>query len=241
MKLLIITSCTGKKRWQDKRHLTQNDFQQGADHVARREHEMTDVLTIAEHLYTGEQHVRLMRGVYACRERFQTNNAGSSLALWIVSAGYGLVRHDCMIAPYECTFQGMRKTALRRWAEQLHLPADIRRILAQPYDLGMVLLGESYLEACGLLNNVVSFGGPTLVFCGVRMAQRLGDRENVYPVVLSSEEAQRFSCGLVALKGEVVGRLLEHLAANPDMLGQLQDPRCNVLGLVDKRTMDGTQ
>ena len=33
-----------------------------------------------------------------------------------------------MIAPYEATFQGMRKKELREWADQLEVPKDFREI-----------------------------------------------------------------------------------------------------------------
>lgn len=48
----------------------------------------------------------------------------------------------------------MKKAELREWADELSVPGEIRRVLAQPYDLVIVivivLFGDSYLEASAL-------------------------------------------------------------------------------------------
>jgi len=57
------------------------------------------------------------------------------------------------------------------WAEHLRVPADMRKVLGQPFDLGLVLLGDSYLKACRF-DERVELGGPTLVFCGSTIARK---------------------------------------------------------------------
>ena len=64
------------------RRLTQTDFARGAAHVQAREQELRDFLRPAQEIYTGEQHVRLMRGVAKARK------AGMECAVSILSAGY---------------------------------------------------------------------------------------------------------------------------------------------------------
>src|SRR5919197_141690 len=63
MRLLVLTSCTGRKAVRHGRALTARDFQKGLAHVARRERELADLLTPARDLYAGQQHLRLLRGV----------------------------------------------------------------------------------------------------------------------------------------------------------------------------------
>lgn len=232
MHILIITSCTGEKCHNDEQQLALHDFQQGADHLAQREQQLAHLLTRAEDLYTGEQHVRLMRGIRALRNHIQAQSADITLDLWVLSAGYGLVRHDRRLAPYECTFQGMKKPALRDWATRLNIPTDIRRLLAQPYDLGMLLLGDSYLEACAL-DETVKPGGTTLVFCGPRMAKRLPALDNTRTIPLTNQESKRFSCGLVGLKGEISGRLLQKMTNSPLLIEQLRQSDADILALAE--------
>jgi hypothetical protein len=107
----------------------------------------------------------------------------------------------------------MPKGELREWARELGVPAAFRKTVAAPYGLGLILLGDDYLSTCEL-DGSVEFGGPTFLFCGGSTRKRLPDLVNVRPVVLSNPEAKRFSCGLVALKGELASRLLSRLATD---------------------------
>lgn len=230
-RLLVLTSCTGEKSVDDVRRLTGDDFARGASHVKARERELKKLLTSAQDLYTGLQHVRLMRGVKALRAA----RPDLALDLWVLSAGYGLVPAGRTLAPYEATFSGMRKAELQAWAEHLHVPQDVRRLLAEPYDLALVLLGDDYLTACGL-DDTVTLGGPTLVFGGKAGAARLPRLPRLRTVVLGNPDASRFACGLVGLKGEVAARLLERLREDPHLIPKLLDPATDVLGLLDGST-----
>ena len=226
-RILIVTSCTGEKSVEHKRALRLADFRRGPEHIARRERELAGTLTPAEDLYSGQQHVRLMRGVRALRE-----SQAFTVDLWILSAGYGLVRARRKLASYEATFHGMKSAELRRWADALNVPADVRRVLASEYHIALVLLGDEYLKACAFGADV-QLGGLTLLFCGVNTAKRLPRMPNLRPVVLSTPEATRFSCGLVGLKGEVGSRLLTKLKETPSLSAGLRDPATDVLGLLD--------
>jgi hypothetical protein len=223
MKILVITSCTGEKAVDSPDQLTLADFRQGRDHVAAREVAMAALLTPAELLYSGMQHQRLMRGVQAARA-----TAGLVVDLNIVSAGYGLIPGAKLLAPYEATFIGMKKPEARDWAKQLNLAHDVRQLLAQPYDLGLVLLGDDYLEALAL-DEGVKLGGPTILFCGKASAARLPDLKGLQPVVLANKDATRFSCGMVGIKGELASRLLERLALRPEQLPSFVAANAQVL------------
>jgi hypothetical protein len=211
--ILLITSCTGEKSVEDENELTFEDFRCGATHVRERERKLEAKLTPAEDLYTGMQHARLMRGVRAARA------AGLAVDLKIVSAGYGLVDGSRKLAPYEATFIGMGKTALRTWAEQLGIPNAVRAALAGRHDLTLVLLGDDYLGACAL-DPTLELGGATIVLCGQASASRLPGLADLKPVLLTSTDAKPFSCGLVGLKGEVAARILESLATDPNRLDE---------------------
>jgi len=232
-RILVITSCTGEKLVEADGALTLDDFQQGGDHLTQRERSLRELMTSAETLYTGQQHVRLMRGVQAFRGRSREDGRTDSLDLWVLSAGYGLVPGNRKLAPYECTFQGMKSKDLRTWADRLGVPAAIRGLLAQPFDLALINLGDAYLEACHLGLDV-TLGGPTILFCGTAAAKRLPRLDQLRFVTLSNPQAKRFSCGLVGLKGEVSGRLLERLAREPESrLQELIDPATDLLGWLD--------
>lgn len=228
MRIVVVTSCTGEKTLSDPGQLRLEDFRRGKAHVERRARDLSVRPVPAEALYSGQQHKRLMRGAEALRA-----SGTASLALHVLSAGYGLVPGDQLLAPYEATFQGMGRDELRRWADQLAIPAAFRAALGAPHDLAIVLLGDDYLDAVAL-DDAISLGGPTILFCGRNMQRRLPRIANLLPVALTNAEATRFSCGLVALKGELAARILERVAADPafaavlpssgDLLGALEAP-----------------
>jgi hypothetical protein len=226
MRILVITSCTGEKAVSSSAQLTLDDFRKGLIHVHARESALSEHLTSAEDIYSGMQHVRLMRGIKAVR-----SGQGIDVTLKILSAGYGLVSAEQKLAPYEATFIGMGKAEARAWAWKLDIPASIRGVLAEPYDLGLVLLGDDYLQACEL-DDQLKLGGPTLFLCGKGSASKLPKLGNLYPVLLGNVDTKAFSCGLVGLKGEVAARVLEDLTQRPTKLTEyIKHPQSTVTAL----------
>ncbi len=69
MKMLVITSCTGEKRYHPANQLVQDDFSD-TERLAAREKELSEFACPAGEMYTGMQHLRLMEGVRTLREHF---------------------------------------------------------------------------------------------------------------------------------------------------------------------------
>lgn len=224
MRILVISSCTGEKAVNDDRRLTLADFRQGPDHVAARERDLAKLLTPAEDLYTGQQHLRLMRGV----RRFRA--PGGDLELRILSAGYGLVPGDRPLAPYEATFLGMKRAEARDWSTSLGIPEQFRCAVGQQYDLGIVLLSDAYLDSVRLGPDIV-LSGPTFFVVGEDTAKKVASLANAWPLALTIDDTRRFGSGLVGLKGEVGGRLLA-LLADQESRDRLLDPTGDVLALL---------
>lgn len=215
MRVLILTSCTGEKAVSTDNQLTLADFQQGLAHIAVCEQELKEHLRPARDLYTGLQHQRLMRGVLTAEKA-----SGLDVDLRVLSAGYGIVAGDRLLAPYETTFATMKTAELRSWAQQLSVPSAFRYLVREPYDLALILLGDDYLAACQI-DAGVSFGGPTLLFCGKAAAKKLPALPKLHVTTLGNPDAKRFSCGLVGLKGELAARILEGVSADKTMLSKL--------------------
>jgi hypothetical protein len=187
VRILILTSCTGEKRYKPNNQLKKVDFKEiGSNSFKQRENELFQYLLPAEEIYTGQQHKRLMKGVNALR-----NGSGNyKIDLKILSAGYGLISGNKKIAPYECTFQGMRVKEISHWSHHLNVPNDVRSTLSQAYDFGLILLGDAYLRACEF-DDHISLGGPTIFFCGTQIAKRLPKLSLLKVVPLSNPEARR--------------------------------------------------
>lgn len=217
----VLTACTGAKALRHARALRREDFEREAEHVRAR---TADLPTLpAEDLYTGAQHVRLMRGVRAARA------AGLAVDVRVLSAGYGLVRGADRLAPYECTFAEIPARTRGEWACWLGIPSGVRRALAAPADLAVLLLGDAYLAACHLDDRDLDLDAPTVVFCGAAARARLPRVGGLLPVVLGNAEAKRFRCPLVALKGELGARLLARIARDPAYVRWVNDPARDLL------------
>jgi hypothetical protein len=231
MKIRVITSCTGEKQHSPENQLTQGDFEYLHEPAQFKllEERLAEFRMPAENLYTGQQHVRLMEGVRDLREV----RGADSVDLWTLSAGYGLIPGNREIVPYECTFQGMKAKEIDAWAKHLHVPQDVRELLAQPADMILVLLGDSYLRALAL-DDDVTFAAPTLFFIGRTSRKRIQGEGPLRIVPISNPEAKRFSCGLVGLKGELAKRILRQLFEKGQVFyAQLLDPNRNVLDLLE--------
>ena len=99
----------------------------------------------AAKMYTGQQHTLLMDGVNQVRSRY----GQSSLDLAIISAEYGLLNEDDVIAPYNVTFQGMKKAEILEKSRRLQLRERVAALIAR-YDVVFFLLGEKYVQALQL-------------------------------------------------------------------------------------------
>jgi hypothetical protein len=204
--LVVITSCTATKV-----HLPS-----GED-------------CTAESLYTGQQHVRLMRGVETYRAAGQP---AGSLRFRILSAFHGLLRPSARVSTYDHTFAGQSADVIRREAYKKNVPAAIRAVLREPFDAGVLLLGDPYLRACDLTGDV-RLGGPVVSFCSPAVARRTPPISGLRTVPLTNADARRFSCGLIALKGELGRRLLARLAEEPGEIANLTSRASDVLSWLE--------
>ncbi len=144
----------------------------------------------------------------AFRHDAASGSSGASgapcLTLHIVSAGMGVVEERERIPPYEATFTALRGRARREWAQTLGIPAKIAAVVARPADLRLVLLGREYLEVAAL--PPITDGTPTIVLAAPSAADLVP--AGALHVPLSQAHARRFHATLIALKGELVRRLL---------------------------------
>ena len=98
----------------------------------------------------------------------------------------------------------MKKVEARAWAMQLNLAARRAPLLAQPYDLGLVLLGDDYLDALASTRRQARRSDDPVLRQGIVSATPgVG---GLAPVVLANKDATRFACGMVGIKGELASR-----------------------------------
>jgi hypothetical protein len=199
-RIQIITSCTGTKSVQSESPLVWSDFEKGADWVCDRE--SRNPTLPAKELYSGRQHMTLLDGM-AQRPDLEYD-------LKIVSAGYGLIDASKLIAPYEATFSGLGKKEIRRRADKINLPFDIRNAIERTTaDLTLILLGADYLRACKLQSPVLALC-PTF-FIGSTYAEEDLQGSNLFQIPLTNADAVALGAGQVWLKSVVANMVLNNL------------------------------
>lgn len=232
MHIRVLTSCTKTKTVDcpDDSMLERADFEAGEERLEQREQDLAAYCRPAGEMYGGRQHKELMRGVQA----FRTEHPDATVDVHILSAGYGVISEDRVIAPYNVTFSDMSDGDIRDWADAQEMPSEVRDVLAAPADLTLFLLGGKYATAAGIDENA-DLGSPVLFFCNKKTATMLPDLPQLKPVVVSQREATRFSEGIVWLKGHLARRLLVRLMRDPTFLDTVTRPESDVLDLLDEQ------
>ena len=195
-RILVITSCTGDKATVGHPGLQLADFDD-PERLKRGEGLLHDLMRPAGRMYTGQQHVRAMNGVRLLRRTL----GADAVKVSILSAGYGVIDEDRLIAPYDVTFTGMSRSEARRWARQIGAADGIRKGLPGS-DLVMVLLGSSYLEAMDPPLPAVP-GQRIVYFAKAAERERLTSAGGVF-VAAGAAESTRYGMGIIGLKGRML-------------------------------------
>lgn len=195
MRILVVTSCTGEKKYHPENQLTQEDFA-STDTLQSRERELCDYLTPAGEMYTGMQHLRLMEGLSDIR----AITSHHTIDLCIVSAGYGVIDEKKVIAPYEVTFNTMTGSAISAWSDYLGIHSKLSSML-DGYDLVFFLLGDKYLKAIKLPFESVAEHQRLLFFASGTSRRMIPSEAPYYFINVGQDDATSFSYGLVGLKG----------------------------------------
>jgi hypothetical protein len=212
-RLLVISSCTLDKAETTLQQLTFDDFAD-SDRLTRREEELASLRRPAGEMYTGQQHLCLMRGVKTLRRAF----GNEYIDLRILSAGYGLIGEDRPIYPYNVTFNDMRRSQARAWARQLGVPSDVRACLVD-VEVAIFLLGAKYLDAIN--PPIPAHSGQRLVFLAAPSESSRLAGAGVVMVSAGQAAATRYRSTNMALKGKMFERFAEALAARRELLGEI--------------------
>jgi hypothetical protein len=153
----------------------------------------------AERLYAGEQHRRLMAGITALRDQFRVD-------LWVISARAGLIAGDEEIAPYDESFSGLPARQAREHGDRLGIAKDLRRVVTEPCELTVLLVGNDYFDAARL-EDEVDWASPTLALVSPSRAARMPVHPHLRPLVVGQTLAREWSLPLTLLKGEIVRRV----------------------------------
>ena len=202
MSILVITSCTGRKKYKPPHQLNYEDFA-SPERLQQRTAELKDFKVPATEMYTGQQHHYLRAGLEEVRKVYRS----TVIDLHIISAGYGLLTEDDVIVPYNVTFSGLNKSDLLAHSNSLQLHKHVETLIAG-YDLVFFLLGREYVQALQLPFEVPDT--VTQIFLlGMGYRKLIPDSPNVHFVPTGSDLARELGVMGVALKGFVFKQLCD--------------------------------
>jgi hypothetical protein len=228
LKTLVITSCTGEKRYKPDEQLMQNDFIDNTN-LSLKEGYLKEYQQTAGRMYTGLQHLRLMEGIEVLRNTFQSE----SIDLNIVSAGYGLINEDKVIVPYEVTFNSMNSKQVLEWSKYLNIKEDLEKKI-KGYDLVFFLLGDKYLKSLQLPVHVETEGQKLIFLAGKSSRSSIPNEAPYHLIEVGQEDAKEFSYGLIGLKGYLFKLLSEEIKNNTNLLNSINDDPSLILDVLDK-------
>jgi hypothetical protein len=120
MKILVITACTAKKKFDrqvDRPNQLQPEDFSSPERLNRRTHELRRYETPAAQMYKGPGHLRVMNGVKNLRHRFRRG----VIDVGIISPGYGLLDEHKPIVPYDYDFKGLGEGEIRYRGKELRI------------------------------------------------------------------------------------------------------------------------
>ena len=203
MRILVITSCTSEKKYVPENQLKYEDFD-SPENLHKRSVELKFYEKPAAKMYIGAQHRFLMTGLKQVREKYGKD----VVDLNIISAGYGLIRENKVIVPYDVTF-GSKKQEIIELSDKRQIPEQIKALISD-YDLVFFLLGQKYVQA--LQCSFKIHDAVTQIFLAAPSWKRLipDHLQNIHVVCVGADLVDRLEgASRYNLKGFIFKRLCE--------------------------------
>jgi hypothetical protein len=231
MRVLVIGSCGKRKRYSSPSAPTCNDIIDKSQ-LEKWVGTFPQLCCQARDMYTGNQSRELTRAVDLLR-----HINGVKVNLYIISAGFGLLREDEIIPPYECSFSGLKKSEILQRSSNLNIREDFERICQTKYDLSYIALGSDYLTSLGkdwqqeLSGSIVAFGRNTT---GENLLSLPCDAE----IVKALSSAGQKIHGIAGFKGDLLRILASYLHEQSDSYSEISSWKelDNVQTIVEKLT-----
>lgn len=206
MKTLVISSCTAKKKYKHINQLIESDFINTST-LKEKEENLKYISCIAKEMYIGNQHLSVVNGIESLRNYLSEDK----IDFYIISAGYGLIKEDTIIAPYNVTFQGKKLKDIKELSRHLNINKDLQNIINE-YDLVIILLGIDYIKALEV--EKLKINTKTIFFAPKTVKKIIPCRENIFIIEAGEEQRKKQGCMGIDLKGVMFNVLAKSMIKN---------------------------
>ena len=141
MRILVVGSCGKKKLTQHPDAPSCSDLAINSD-LSEWKSKFSNLVFPAGKMYTGYQNRELAAATDGLRAV-----KGVEVDMYIISAGFGMLKETTLIPPYECSFNNMNKAEILERAEYLGIREAFRGICGRNYDLLYLALSKKYMLA----------------------------------------------------------------------------------------------
>lgn len=142
LKVLVISSCSGEKRFMPDNLATARDLDKIESRI-KKEEELSSYRTTAKQMFISSQNIRI-------NEAFNLlKNNPNQVDLAFISSAYGYIKENDSVVPYDINFSAMPMSDLDDRSTFLRIHEETYYD-AKKYDLIFFLLGYEYLRSLKL-------------------------------------------------------------------------------------------
>lgn len=199
-KILIIGSCTSSKKYSPPNEATENELDSPLLRK-QKEEELNRYIVDAFNMYQGKQHK------LTCEAFKMLQDQGKDVNFWIISAGYGLIRYNTKIIPYDVTFAQKNKKYVKSRGELLKIPDDFDKLIMN-YDKVILLLGKEYLLSLNF-PRTISEDVEIIAMGGKQTEKLLPDQKNIHFIPAGKDAGKEYGAALIYLKGVILKKMVE--------------------------------
>lgn len=142
LKVLVISSCSGEKRFNPENLATAKDLDRIESRI-KKEDELSSYKIPAKQMFISTQNILINEGFNLIR------NNPNQVDLAFISSGYGYIKEKDLVVPYDINFSAMSMSDLDDRATFLRIHEEAYYDMKK-YDLIFVLLGYEYLRSIKL-------------------------------------------------------------------------------------------
>lgn len=199
-KILIIGSCTSSKKYSPSNEATEDELDSPLLRK-QKEEELNRYIVDALNMYQGKQHK------LTCEAFKMLQDQGKDVDFWIISAGYGLIKYDTKIIPYEATFAQKNKKYVKSRGKMLKIPDDFDKLITN-YDKVILLLGKEYLLSLNF-PRAIDENVDIIAMGGKETQKLLPDQKNIHFIPAGKDEGRKYGAALIYLKGVILKKMVE--------------------------------
>ena len=176
MKILVIGSCTNKKKFTHNFEPNCNDIRSIND-LKKFINKYPEKSCKAKDMYIGNQHISLLNAIKILKNICQIDYL-------ILSAGYGLLDSEELISSYNCSFAGMTPEQIMERSRLLNIEIDYQKNISKNYNLVYLALGLDYSLSLGAWDKYITC--PTIAF-------QKSKNQNVLSLKANNEVVSKYS------------------------------------------------